>query len=135
MTTYTIFTDTKKAIAGETVTRIIGEPEYEQVERLQEECAEIANKFEMTLIAGVLDLGHIAMVVDQATYRIHSRGPAFVYVEPARPGAFDDTIPGTAGNVLQQRRVAEHKKRVEDYEVFRGVKQGLREKILFAVDG
>ncbi|KAL7481118.1 hypothetical protein ACHAW6_006804 [Cyclotella cf. meneghiniana] len=75
------------------------------------------------------------MVVDQATYRIHSRDPAFVYVEPVRPGAFDDTISGTAGNVLQQRRVAEHKKRVEDYEVFQGVKQGLREKILFAVDG
>ena len=109
----TKFTDTKKAIAMETVTWIIGEPKHEQVGKLQGECAEIAVKFETSLFEGGLDLGHLAMVVDQETYRKHCGNPTWVQVEPVRPGAFDPNIPGTAGNVLQQRRIAEHEQKIE----------------------
>ncbi|KAL7487201.1 hypothetical protein ACHAW6_012803 [Cyclotella cf. meneghiniana] len=122
------------AIALKLVTQIIGEPKFEQVRLVQEKLAGIAVKLETTLFKQGAEFGHMCMVVDQSTYCRLIRNPAWTYAEPQRPGAFDPNMPGAAGNVLQQCQIAEHDERREDYEQFRGAKQGLHEQVLYAVD-
>ena len=130
----TIFAKTKRRIAAEEVTKIIGEPTTEDINQLEIECAEIAAKFETGIFEGGDELGHMAMVVSQETYRENSGIPTFLYTAPARLAAFDEDLAGAAGPVLQKRRIAEHKRKIYEYELFKGVQQGLRERILYAVD-
>ena len=126
--------ETKKAIALETVTRIIGEPTKQDVEKLEEELAEIAVKFQTGTFTGGDEFGHMCLVVSQEKYRTIINDNAWTYTEPVKPQAFDETLTNAATDLAQKKRIAQHTRKIEEYELFKGVLVGLRERILYAVD-
>ena len=126
--------ETKKAIMAEQVTRIIGEPTRQQVEELQRELAEIAVKFSTGMFDSGDEYGHMCLVVNQNKYREVIGDNAWTYVAPVKPGAFDTTLTNAAGDLLRKRRIAEHERKIEEHELFRGVMNGLKEQILFTVN-
>ena len=134
MTQGTVMAETKRRIAEENVTKITGEPTAEDVEQLQIELAEIAVKFDTGIFQGGDELGHMCLIVSEQKYREEIEDQNWTYNAPERPEAFDPNLGGTAGEVSQKRRIAEHNRKIHEYELFKGVTQGLHEKIQWAVE-
>ena len=134
MTQGTVMEDVKKAIGKEDVTRIVGEPTRGQVKELQEELAAICAKYSTDLFEGGDDYGHMCMVINDETYGDIINNNMFTYTPPRKPEAFDGTLTNQASEVTRMKRVAEHKRKIEEFEKYRGVLQGIRERILYAVD-
>ena len=68
MTQGTVMAETKRRIAEENVTKIMGEPTAEDVEQLQIELAEIAVKFDTGIFQGGDELGHMCLIVSEQKY-------------------------------------------------------------------
>ncbi|KAL7478346.1 LOW QUALITY PROTEIN: hypothetical protein ACHAW6_006995, partial [Cyclotella cf. meneghiniana] len=115
-------------------TIIIGEPTRQDVEELQREVAEIAVKYSTGLFQGGDDYGHMCLVLGEAKYRTLIGDETWTYLVPEKPGAFDTTITSAAGEILRRRKIAEHERKIEEYETFRGVMAGIKEQILYAVE-
>lgn len=134
MLQWTVMAERNGRIAEEDVTRIVGEPTAEDVDQLENECVEIEVKFETGLFQGGDELGHMFMLVVQQRYCDELGDQTYVSTVPFCLEAFDPELAGAAGKVLQKRQIAEHKWKIYEYEMFKEVTQGLREKILYAVD-
>jgi hypothetical protein len=75
--------------------------------------------------------GHAGIIVENAKYTMMMGGVAFI--NPVNPGLY----PAIAANIAARTRAREeavHKGLVQEYEIFCGVKEGLKDIILEAVD-
>ena len=96
----TVMAETKRRIAEENVTKIIGEPTVEDVEQLQIELVKIAVKFDTGIFQGGDELGHMCLIVSEQKYQEEIEDQNWTYNAPERPEAFDPNLGGMAGKVL-----------------------------------
>ncbi len=89
-------------------------------------------KKELTAIAasipsmlGGRNHGHAGVIAEPAKYLLMTGRTAFV--NPANPGVYPAGLQANAAAGTQAREVAIHKELVAQYEIFKGVKQELRD--------
>ncbi len=114
--------DTREELRKELVTKIHGQPKENDLTTLEKELIAIAASIPSML--GGRNHGHAGVIAEPAKYLLMNGGTAFV--NPANPGVYP------AG--LQANAMAIHKKLVAQYEIFKGVEQGLKDIIQEAVE-
>jgi hypothetical protein len=75
--------------------------------------------------------GHAGIIVEPAKYLTMTRGKQFN--PPANPGVYPDGLAINAAAGTRAREEAIHKELVAQYEIFKGVEQGLKDIIQEAV--
>lgn len=119
--------ETREKVKRESVTKIHGQPSHTDITQLEEELVQIAVVIPTSLGGG--ELGHAGLIVESATYLIHSNGIPFT--RPIQP----PTLPTTPAQAENQNNVERlHNERIRIFNLFTGVEQGLKDKILGAVD-
>ncbi len=121
--------DIWEEVRKETVTKIHGQPTYQDLTLLEKELIVILANIPTTLGGG--GHGHAGIVMDPARYLLKT-GVAFV--NPANPGTYPANVPNNAAKGLQARAESEHKELVKEYKTFQGVVQAIKDIILEAVD-
>lgn len=119
--------ETRKAVAENMVTKIHGQPTNQDIDRLDEELTAIASSFPSELGGG--QHGHAGLIKSTTDYDSFAQGTPFI--EPENPGVYPQgNIPATQ----RGQREAEHKALIVQFEKCVGVKKGLKDLILKAVD-
>jgi len=121
--------DTREEIGKESISKIFGQPTENDISKMEKELMAIAATTPTSLGGG--NHGHAGIIVEDAKYTVITGGNAFV--NPPNPGLY----PIIAANVAAGNRAREeaiHKGLVREYEIFCGVKAGLKDIILGAVD-
>ena len=111
-----IMNENKKALMAEKVMRIIGEPTQQSVQELQREVAVIAVKFATGMFKGGDEYGHMCLVMSEREYCDVIVNYVWTNVALEKPGAFDTTLTNVTGDLLRKRRIAEHERKIEEYE-------------------
>ena len=118
--------ETREKVKKESVTKIHGQPLHTDITQLEEELVQIAVVIPTSLGGG--DLGHAGLIVEPATYLLHSNGIPFI--RPSQP----PTLPATPAQSEDKNNVERlHNERIRIFNLFTGVEQGLKAKILGAV--
>ena len=91
-------------------------------------------RFPTSLTPGGDEYGHLAIIVSDAKYQCIIQDQAFTYQVPEKPTPFDNTIAKNTGEVVRQCRLMEHVRKVEEFERFKGVEAGLKNRIIYEVD-
>ncbi len=112
------------------VTKIHGQPKENNLPTLEKELIAIAASIPSTLGGG--NHGHAGVIAEPAKYSLMTGGIAFV--KPANPGIYPAGLQANAAAGTQAREEAIHKELVAQYEIFKGVKQGLKDIIQEAVE-
>jgi hypothetical protein len=112
--------ETREKIRKETVAAIDNrQPNDTDITRLIKELATIAANYPTPLGGG--NMGHVGLVIDDETYKKLSGGHEFI--KPTYPG------PKTSSQTK-----AEYDSEIRTFEICRGVEQGLKDKIIEAVE-
>lgn len=119
--------ETREKIKKESVTKIHGQPSHTDITQLEEELVEIAVNYPTSLGGG--DHGHAGLIVESATYLTHSNGIPFT--RPSQPPTLP-VAPAQSEDKASVERL--HNERIRIFNLFVGVEQGLKDKILAAVD-
>jgi hypothetical protein len=122
--------DTQEELRKESVTKIHGQPKENDPTTLEKELIPIAASIPSTLGDG--NHGHAGVIAEPAKYSLMTGGIAFV--NPANPSIYPAglQVNATAGTLAREEAI--HKELVAQYEIFKGVKQGLKEIIQEAVE-
>ncbi len=110
------------------VTAIGGQPSTQDISKLEEEIIGITATILTALGGG--NNGHAGVIMDLAAYSLLSGGIDFV--EPVNPGVYP--IGAMTAAELPQRE-AEHKELMKQFESWAGVRDGLKDLVLQAVEG
>jgi hypothetical protein len=119
--------DIRDELKKETVTKIHGQPTSHHLTIL-----------EMELIAGIPtalgggNFGHVGVIMEATAYSTMTEGTAFK--NPANPGVYPAGLAANAAATVRARAEAEHKELISQFETFEGVRQGVKDLILEAVD-
>ncbi len=116
----------QKTVAEREVTKVNGQPTCNDLDLLDEELTAIAASIPM-VIGGGLN-GHAGKLLSDANYA--TIVPCTPFVSPANPGVYPIGV--TAAN--RARMEAEHKEQIKVFETFTGVRMGLKDLILKAID-
>ena len=116
----------QKTVAEQAVTKVNGQPTYNNLNLLDEKLTAIAASIP-TVLGGGLN-GHAGILFSDANYPTIAPGTPFV--PPANPGVYPIGV--TAANCA--RMEAEHKEQIKVFETFTGVGMGLKDLILKAID-
>lgn len=117
----------RKAVGEKSVTAISGQPSTQDISKLEEEIIGIAATIPTALGGG--NNGHAGVIMDPAAYLLLSGGVDFV--DPVNPGVY----PAGAMTAAQRpQREAEHKELMKQFETWAGVRDGLKDLILQAVE-
>jgi len=130
----TVQEDIVAALEPKTVTKVIGQPTNKAIDVLQDELAKIATTIKTTLFQDGNKYGHLAIIVAEDEYRLIINNRVWFYAEPQHPGYYDASIDANTTEHEAKKKEAEHKEKLRLYQVFLGVEQALREKIVGAVD-
>ena len=118
----------RKAVGEKHVTVISGQPSTQDISKLEEEIIGIAATIPTALGRG--NNGHAGIIMDPAAYSLLSGGIDFV--EPVNPGIY----PAGAMTATQRPQCeAQHKELIKQFESWAGVRNGLKDLILRAVEG
>ena len=117
----------RKAVGEKNVTAISGQPSTQDISKLEEEIIGIAATIPTALGGG--NNGHAGVIMDPAAYSLLSGGIDFV--KPVNPGVYPA---GAMTAVQRPQREAEHKELMQ-FETWAGVRDGLKDLILQAVEG
>ena len=121
--------DTQEEIGKESISKIFGQPTENDISKMEKELMAIAATTPTSLGGG--NHGHAGIIVEDAKYTEITGGNAFV--NPPNPGLYPIIAANeAAGN--RAREEAIHKGLVREYEIFCGVKAGLKDIILGAAD-
>jgi hypothetical protein len=112
------------------VTKIHGQPKENGLTTLEKELIAIAASIPCTL--GGRNHGHAGVIAVTAKYLLMTGGTAFVI--PANPGIYPAGLQANAKAGTWAREEAIHKELVAQYEIFKGVKQGLKDIIQEVVE-
>ena len=110
----------------ETVTKIHGQPSHTAITKLEEELVQIAVVIPTSLGGG--ELGHAGLIIEPTEYEKHSNGIPFN--RPTQP----PVIPTI--NQSDDKRIIErtHNEKIRIFNLYLGVDQGLKDKILESID-
>jgi hypothetical protein len=122
--------DTQEELRKESVTKIHGQPKENDLTTLEKELIAIAASIPSKLGGG--NHGHAGVIAEPAKYLLMTSGTAFM--NPANPGIYPAGLQANAAAGTQAREEAIHKELVAQYEIFKGVEQGLKDIIQEAVD-
>jgi hypothetical protein len=108
------------------LTKIIGrKPTAQDVDRWEDEAAEMATLIKNRAIPGGMEHGHLAIVIPEDEYGLEIEDETYKYVEPSDPGSYP-TLNGDEDEHTIKRLEAEHKESVLDYGKYLGVTEHLR---------
>jgi hypothetical protein len=122
--------DTWEELRKELVTKFHGQPTENNLTTLEKELIAIAASIPSTLRGG--KHGHAGVIAEPAKYLLMTGRTAFV--NPANPGVYPAGLQANAVAGTQAREEAIHKELVAQYEIFKGVEQGLMDIIQEAVE-
>jgi hypothetical protein len=116
------------------LTRVHGrKPTAMDVDRWEDEAAEIATTIQTSLIPGGQEYGHQAIVIPPEEYGLEIDDDEYVYIPPTDPGSYPD-LDGDEEDHERERAVAKHKVAVADYQKYLGVQEHLRREMKASVD-
>ena len=122
--------DTREELRKESATKIFGQPKDADITTLEKELIAIAASIPTTLGGG--NHGHAGIIVEPAKYLVMTAGTAFT--PPANPGVYPAGLAANAAAGTRAREEAIHKELVAQYEIYKGVEQGLKDIIQDAVE-
>jgi hypothetical protein len=122
--------DTRDELRKETVTKIFEQPKDADITTLEKELIAIAASIPTTLGGG--NLGHAGIIVEPDKYLIMTGGISFD--TPGNPGVYPAGLAINAAAGTRAREEAMHKELVAQYEIFKGVEQGMKDIIQDAVE-
>jgi hypothetical protein len=115
--------DTQVELRKESVTEIHGQPKENDLTTLEKELIAIAASIPSML--GGRNHGHAGVIAEPAKYLLMTGGNAFM--NPANPGVYPAGPQANAMAGTQAREEAIHEELVAQYEIFKGVEQGLKD--------
>jgi hypothetical protein len=118
--------EVQKNVAEQTVTNVNGQPTSNDLDLLEEELIAIAASIPSVLGGGMN--GHAGMLLSDVDYA--TMAPGTLFVAPVTPGVYPFGV--TAGT--RPRMEAEHKEQIKQFHTFVGVRMGLKDLILKAID-
>jgi hypothetical protein len=121
--------ETRDELMKELVTKIHGQPTDHDITTPKKELISIAASIQSGLGGG--NHGHAGIILKTTKY-LAMAGVAFT--DPIHPGIYPTGLPTTAAAITRARVEAEHKESLAEYEIFKGVKQALKDIILEAVE-
>ena len=121
--------ETRDEIRKELVTKIHGQPMDHDITTLVKEHVVIAASIPSRLGGG--NHGHAGIIVETTKY-LNMAGVPFI--DPIHPGIYPTGLATTAAAGTRAKAEAEHKESLAEYEIFKGVKQALKDIILEAVE-
>ena len=122
--------DIRDELKKETVTKIHGQPTSHDLTILEKELIAILAGIPTALGGG--SFGHVGVIMDETAYLTMTNGIAFE--NPANPGVYPAGLAANAAATVRARAEAEHKELINQFETFEGVRQGVKDLILEAVD-
>jgi hypothetical protein len=122
--------DIRDELKKESVTKIHGQPTSHDLTILEKELIAILAGIPTALGGG--NFGHVGVIMEAAAYLTMTAGTAFV--DPANPGVYPAGLAANAAATIRARAEAEHKELINQFETFEGVRQGVKDLILEAVD-
>ena len=122
--------DIRDELKKESVTKIHGQPTSHDLTILEKELIAILAGIPTALGGG--NFGHVGVIMEAAAYLTMTAGTAFV--DPANPGVYPAGLAAKAAATIRARAEAEHKELINQFETFEGVRQGVKDLILEAVD-
>jgi hypothetical protein len=122
--------DTREELRKETSTKIFGQPKDADLTTLEKEMIAITASIPTTLGGG--NHGHAGIIVEPDKYLIMTGGINFD--PPANPGIYPTGLALNAAAGTRAREEAIHKELVAQYEIYRGVEQGMKDIIQDAVE-
>ena len=122
--------DIRDELKKETVTKIHGQPTSHDLTILEKELIAILAGIPTALGGG--SFGHVGVIMDGTAYLTMTNGIAFE--NPANPGVYPAGLAANAAATVRARAEAEHKELINQFETFEGVRQGVKDLILEAVD-
>ena len=122
--------DTRDELRKETVTKIFGQPKDADITTLEKELIAIAASIPTALGGG--NLGHAGIIVEPEKYIIMTGGIEFE--PPGNPGVYPAGLALNAAAGTRAREEAMHKELVAQYEIYKGVEQGMKDIIQEAVE-
>ena len=125
-----ILADIRDELKKETVTKIHGQPMSLDLTILEKEVIAILAGIPMALGGG--NFGHVGIIMEAAAYSTMTAGIAFV--NPANPGVYPAGLAAKAAATVRAQAEAEHKELIGQFETFEGVRIGVKDLILEAVD-
>jgi hypothetical protein len=120
---------TRDELRKELVTKIHGQPTDHNITTLKKELVSIAASFPSGLEGG--NHGHAGIIVKPAKYLTMAR---VAFTSPIHPGINPAGLAANATAGTQAREETEHKELLAQYEIFKGVKQALKNIILEVVE-
>jgi hypothetical protein len=114
----------------ETVTKIHGQPTSHDLTILEKELIAILAGIPTALGGG--NFGHVGVIMDATAYSTMAEGIAFE--NPANPGVYPVGLAANAAATVRARAEAEHEELINQFEMFEGVRQGVKDIIVEAVD-
>ena len=122
--------DIRDELKKESVTKIHGQPTSHDLTILEKELIAILAGIPTALGGG--NFGHVGVIMEAAAYLTMTAGTAFV--DPANPGVYPAGLAANAAATIRARAEAEHKELINQFETFEGVRQGVKDLILEAVN-
>jgi hypothetical protein len=122
--------DIRDELKKETVTKIHGQPTSHDLTILEKELIAILAGIPTALGGG--SFGHVGVIMDETAYLTMTNGIAFE--NPANPGVYPAGLAANAAATVRARAEAEHKELINQFETFEGVRQGVKDLIVEAVD-
>jgi len=122
--------DIRDELKKETLTKIHGQPTSHDLTILEKELIAILAGIPTALGGG--NFGHVGVIMEATSYSTMTAGIAFT--NPANPGVYPAGLAANAAATIRARAEAEHKELINQFEMFEGVRQGVKDLILEAVD-
>ena len=122
--------DIRDELKKETVTKIYGQPTSHDLTILEKELIAILASIPTALGGG--NFGHVGVIMESTAYSTMTTGIAFA--NPTNPGVYPAGLAANAAATIRARAEAEHKELINQFETFEGVRQGVKDLILEAVD-
>ena len=122
--------DIRDELKKESVTKIHGQPTSHDLTILEKELIAILAGIPTALGGG--NFGHVGVIMEAVAYSTMTGGIAFV--DPVNPGVYPVGLAANAAATVRARAEAEHKELINQFETFEGVRQGVKDLILEAVD-
>jgi hypothetical protein len=122
--------DIRDELKKESVTKIHGQPKSHDLTILEKELIAILASIPTALGGG--NFGHVGVIMETIAYSTMNGGIAFA--DPANPGVYPAGLAANAAATVRARAEAEHKELITQFETIEGVRQGVKDLILEAVD-
>ena len=114
------------------VSKLEGDISPADIDKLEEELAEISTTVKSSYFPEGSKYGHLPMVIPQDKVRTLVADPVYIYSAQGDPGAYDPLAANNNTASQREQQVAVHEEKRTTYEIGLGVAEGLKELIVYA---